>query len=84
MEILVIKPSKIEQYVIDYVIQLRKREMLSQSDIATIIDTKRTFVANVENINNRAKYNLNHIDKLADYFGLSPRDFLPENAFTKG
>ncbi|HSZ86300.1 MAG TPA: hypothetical protein VK787_09730, partial [Puia sp.] len=26
----------------------------------------------------RAKYNLRHINILADYFDLSPRDFLPE------
>lgn len=41
---------------------------------------KRTFITNVESGKNRAKYNLNHIDKMADHFGLSPKDFLPEMA----
>lgn len=69
--------SAIEQYVIDFVIKLRKEHKLTQDDIATILDVKRTFVTNVESAKSRAKYNLTHIDKLADHFGLSPRDFLP-------
>lgn len=75
--------TKIEQFVIDFVIQLREKHKLTQENIADIIGTKRSFIANIENINNRAKYNLNHIDKLADHFGLSPKDFLPEKPFTK-
>ncbi|WP_197286184.1 helix-turn-helix domain-containing protein [Pedobacter sp. PACM 27299] len=70
--------SPIEQYVIDYVIKLRKEKHLKQEDIATILNVKRTFVTNVESAKNRAKYNLVHIAKLADHFGLSPKDFLPK------
>lgn len=69
--------STIEQYVIDYVIRLRRQHNLNQEDIATILGVKRTFITNVESAKNRAKYNLTHIDKLADHFGLSPKDFLP-------
>lgn len=75
-----IKISAIEQHVIDFVIELRIKHNLKQDDIATIIGTKRSFVTNVESTKNRAKYNLNHIDKLADHFGLSPKDFLPAKA----
>jgi transcriptional regulator with XRE-family HTH domain len=73
--------SQIEQYVVDYVIKLRKKHNLTQSDIGVIINTKGSFVSNVENINNRAKYNLNHINALADHFDLSPEDFVPKKAF---
>jgi len=75
-----VKTSAIEQYVIKFVTDLRVERNLTQEDIATIIDVSREFVTKVENRNHRAKYNLNHIDKLADHFGLSPKDFLPEKA----
>ena len=70
--------TPIEQFVIDFVIKLRKQNNLNQEDIATILNVKRTFITNVESAKNRAKYNLVHIAKLADHFGLSPKDFLPQ------
>lgn len=75
-----IKISAIEQHVIDFVMNLRSKNSLNQEDIANIIGSKRSFITNIESGKNPAKYNLNHIDKLADHFGLSPKDFLPEKA----
>ena len=75
--------SGIDQYVIDFVIKLRDRYHLKQEDIATILSVKRTFITNIESPKNRAKYNLNHIDKLADHFGISPREFLPQDSLSK-
>ena len=75
--------SAIEQFVIDYVIRLRIKNNLNQDDIATILGVDRTFITNVESAKSRAKYNLSHIDKLADHFGISPRDFLPEKSTFK-
>lgn len=72
--------DKIEQYVVDYVRELRIKNNLTQEDIAHIIDVKPSFIGNVESTSNRAKYNLKHINKLADHFGLSPQDFLPKKA----
>ena len=72
--------APIEQFVIDYVIKLRKLKNLNQDDIATILNVKRTFITNVESAKNRAKYNLVHIAKLADHFGMSPKDFLPKES----
>ena len=72
--------SAIEQHVIDFVSTLRAKNNLSQENIATIIGVSRSFVKNIESGKSRAKYNLNHIDKLADHFGLSPKAFLPEKA----
>jgi transcriptional regulator with XRE-family HTH domain len=74
------KTSVIEQQVIDFVTNLRLKRGMKQEDIATIIGVGRSFVAKIEDAKHRAKYNLNHIDKLADHFGLSPKDFLPEKA----
>ncbi|HWY37591.1 MAG TPA: helix-turn-helix transcriptional regulator [Bacteroidia bacterium] len=74
------KISAIEQHVIDYVIELRVKNQLTRENIAVILGVGKSFVAKVEDKNERAKYNLNHIDKLADHFGLSPKDFLPQKA----
>ncbi|NCD68103.1 helix-turn-helix domain-containing protein [Mucilaginibacter agri] len=72
-----LKISAIEQHVIKYVTDLRNEKNLTQDDIATIIGVSRSFINNIESNKSRAKYNLTHIDKLADHFGLSPKDFLP-------
>lgn len=72
--------GKIDQYVIDYVRELRIVNNLLQDDIASILGTTKAFISNAESTNHRAKYNLKHIDKLAHYFKLSPKDFLPENS----
>lgn len=72
--------TSIEQHVVDFVYKLRTEQELTQEDIGTIIDVQQAFIANIENPRNRSKYNLNHINKLADHFGLSPQDFLPKQA----
>lgn len=69
--------EEIEQYVIDYVKRLRTQKGLRQEDIAFILEVKPSFIGNVESTSHPAKYNLKHINKLADHFGLSPKDFLP-------
>jgi Predicted transcriptional regulators len=73
--------TPIEQYIIDYVFQLRHTMNLSQEDLANIIGVSRTFIKNIESKKNRAKFNIRHINALADYFGMSPREFLPEKPF---
>ncbi|MXV53268.1 helix-turn-helix domain-containing protein [Pedobacter sp. HMF7647] len=74
------RTTDIEQYVIDFVRKLRADHNLNQEDIATIIGSSQAFVANIESSKSRAKYNLNHINLLADHFGISPQKFLPEKA----
>lgn len=74
------KISAIDQHVIDFVTDLRLRNKLSREDIAVILGVGKSFIAKVEDKKERAKYNLTHIDKLADHFGLSPKDFLPQKA----
>lgn len=75
--------TPIEQYVIDFVLKLRTEKSLSQDDIASILEVSRGFVSNVESPKNRAKYNLYHIDILADYFSLSPKDFIPQKPMSE-
>jgi len=73
--------TSIDQYVIEFVRQLRIKKNLVQADIAGIMEVERSFVSNVESPRHRAKYNLTHINSLAFYFDMSPRDFLPAEPF---
>jgi transcriptional regulator with XRE-family HTH domain len=73
--------TPIEQFVIDFVTTLRNKRNLNQQDIADIIGVSRGFISDVESRKKPAKYNIRHINALADYFGMSPREFLPEKAF---
>jgi transcriptional regulator with XRE-family HTH domain len=73
--------SEIDQFVIDLIRELRLQKGLTQDDIGNIIGISRAFVSDIENTNRRAKYNLRHINALADYFNMSPKDFLPDRAF---
>jgi transcriptional regulator with XRE-family HTH domain len=77
------KGNLIEKHVIDFVHKLRVDNNLKQSDIAKILKVGPSFIGNVENSNNPAKYNLKHIALLAAHFDLSPRLFLPEEQRTK-
>jgi transcriptional regulator with XRE-family HTH domain len=69
----------IEQHVIDIVRKLRRNKRLRQQDLAKILNTSSSFIGNVENMHNPAKYNLKHIRRLAEHFELSPKFFLPES-----
>jgi len=78
-----VKIEPIEQHVIDIVRKLRRNKRLRQQDLARILNTSSSFIGNVENVHNPAKYNLKHISRLADYFELSPRFFLPEYSLSE-
>ena len=70
--------TPIEQYVIDKVREKRLAQKMSQATLAYCLGVSRGFIGDVENPNQRAKYNLNHIYEIAKVFKCSPRDFLPE------
>jgi len=66
-----------ELAVIAAVRDKRLEKGLSQEDLALILDTDRSFIGQVESHSNPAKYNLNHLNKIALEWGCSPREFLP-------
>lgn len=72
--------SQIDQYVIDFVRRLRLERKMSQKDIASILSVSPSFIGNIESTQHEAKYNLTHINLLADYFNISPQIFLPKKA----
>ena len=69
--------SPFEQWVIDKVRAMRIERGLSQRQLATIIDITSGFIGKVESTNERAKYNLDHLNMIAKAFECSPRDLLP-------
>lgn len=73
--------SEIEQFVIDLIRKIRDTKNLSQYDLASILGVGKTFISNVESRNNRAKYNLNHINAFADHWNISPGELLPQKPF---
>ena len=75
--------SPIEQYVIDFVRKLRVDRKITQEDIANILEVSRSYIGDIESPNTRAKYNMSHVNALADYFSMSPQLFFPEKALYK-
>ena len=72
-------PNKtdIELFVISKVREYRNKLGISQSDLAFRLDVSPGFIGKVESNNSPSKYNLKHINKLAEIFNCSPKDFLP-------
>lgn len=70
-----------ELYVIERVRDSRVALKMSQDDLAFILGTDRSFIGQVENRTNPAKYNLNHLNKLAIEFDCSPKVFCQTNHF---
>lgn len=74
--------SRFDLYVIDRAKEFRLKQSLSQAALAIKMDVSDTFIGQVENPKHRSKYNLAHINKLAQIFTCSPKDFLPEKPLT--
>ena len=73
------KKFRIELYVIQKVKEKRELEGMTQADLAFQLDVSLGFIGQVESSNYPAKYNLNHLNQLAEIFDCSPQVFLPEN-----
>ncbi|TAF82969.1 MAG: XRE family transcriptional regulator [Sphingobacteriales bacterium] len=70
----------IEQYVIDIVRRMRIEKKISQKKLSYDLNLSIGFIGDIESSKSRAKYNLSHINKLAEIFKCSPKDFLPNNS----
>jgi transcriptional regulator with XRE-family HTH domain len=72
--------TKFELHVIQKVKEKRLALDKSQEDIAFWLDMTRGFIGQIESPTSPSKYNLNHLNKLAQEMGCSPKDFMPEKA----
>ena len=70
--------SKIEQYAIDKVREKRIEAGISQEALSLKMELNSKFVGNVESVKRTTKYNLNHLNKIAQILGCSVREFLPQ------
>ena len=75
--------TEIDLYVVERTKERREELRLSQIDLAFKQGVSYGFIGQIESINYPAKYSMNHLDKLAAIFKCSPKDFLPQNPFTK-
>jgi len=71
--------TEIEIFIIERVKEMRLERNISQLALSQKIDMNDSFVSHVESDTKRAKYNLNHINKIAKVFQCSPKDILPDN-----
>jgi len=72
--------TPIDMYVIEKVKEMRTERNISQEDLSIALGFKSNgFVGQVESPNYYKHYNIRHINKLANFFGCSPRDFLPNH-----
>jgi transcriptional regulator with XRE-family HTH domain len=69
--------TPIDQFVIDFIRDLRMKKNLSQQGLADILQVSKSYISSIESTNSRAKYNLRYLNILADHFDMSPREFLP-------
>jgi len=69
--------SEIELYVIGRVRELRTELKLSQAQLAILIDVSVGFIGHVESPKHRAKYNLNHINRLVKVLNCEFKDLFP-------
>lgn len=70
--------SEIDVFVINKVRELRIEAGISQAEIALALDLSVGFIGHIESTKYRAKYNLNHLNKLAKILNCSIKDFFPE------
>ena len=73
--------TEIELFVINRVREMRINANISQAELALQLDLSVGFIGHIESPNHRAKYNLNHLNKLAKLFKCSFADFFPNEPF---
>lgn len=72
------KASEIEQFVIDKVREIRLLKDYGQKQLSIEMGLNSKFVGNVESTKTDDKYNLNHLNKIAEILECSIKDFFPE------
>jgi len=70
--------SEIDLYIMSEVKKRRTEHQFSQAVLATKLDVSNAFIGQIENPKHNSKYSMVQLNKLAQIFNCSPRDFLPE------
>jgi transcriptional regulator with XRE-family HTH domain len=72
--------SKIDQFVINKVRDLRIEKNISQADLANELGMSVGFIGKVESMKYPSHYNLKHLNQLAKILDCNPQEFLPKKA----
>jgi len=70
--------TAIEQNVIDNVREIRMKLKYPQDKLSIDMGLNEKFIGHVESPKAKEKYNINHLNKIAELFKCSIRDFFPE------
>ena len=70
--------SELDLFIVNKVKELRLEKNISQAVLAIKLEVSDAFIGQIENPKHRAKYNIAHLNKLAQIFDCSPKDFLPD------
>ena len=70
--------SKIDKYVIEKVKEMRLAKGFSQSQLSFELDTSDSLIKKVESGKYGKKYNVNHLNRIAQILNCSIKDFFPE------
>lgn len=69
--------TEIELYVINKVREMRVQLKISQAQLALKLNMSVGFIGHIESPKHRAKYNLNHLNQLAQIFNCPFSYFFP-------
>ena len=70
--------AAIDKYVIERVKEKRIERGLSQSQLAFEMDLPTSFIAMIESGKYDKKYNVQHLNLIAQILECSPKEFLPD------
>ena len=72
--------SRIDQFVINRVREIRLKKGVSQDELADGLKMSTGFLGKVESPKYPSHYNLKHLNKIARILECSPQEFLPPKA----
>ena len=70
--------SPLDKYVIEKVRQIRLKKGMSQSQLAFELGVSNGVIGKIESGKYDKRYNISHVNKLAQIFECSPKDFFPK------
>lgn len=71
------KLSPLDKYIILAVRKKREEQGIAQADLSVRMELNDKFVGNVESFRQKAKYNINHLNRIAEILNCPLTDFLP-------
>lgn len=75
--------ENIEKYIISKVREIREAKGFTQESLSLAMGKNIGFISQIEARSKKAKYNIIHLNLIAEIFVCSPKDFWPEKAITE-